>query len=1277
MNFPAVITTPCIPTTPPPLDPRCSDPAFARAFPQICSPNGGNSLPVLVLKPSVMLTCGLGSTQFQAFVDQNGIETLLTDGVTFTTSDSTIAIIGSSTGSATGVGAGTATITAAYTTPDGTALTTTASMEVLGGGSACCNTQDVATMIVVDVSISMSQAFGNGYATKEAYALALASTYASQTNIQKDTIGLISFDVAPTVVIPLPSMPSQANTTAVTNAANALVTSQNLTGLGLAIQAAVNALSTSTAAIKVIVLITDGEDIDTLASDAPLPIAEAFENSGGIIVCVGIRAHDAGFNLLNGIASGGFFLNAYPSNFTDIFNLLMGLKGYLCAGNCNPPGDVYENVGALNYTGFINWNVTAGTVDLKGNGFLDVFPNAGLYVDMAGSDPNNPWGTLTSKITFSFTAGKNYRLSFYLAGNQQVNRTGDSILVSIGTNGAIATTQIVLNDWMQPLTQYTLNFTPSSNVTGQISFQQLMANPQALEPSGVPCPLCGNFLDNVTLTNLTDGTTLLSDTFDNENLQYILPSCGPGVKVVGGSGSLVANPNAVTVADNITLQVPNLEQCFFGGSPCFDGTFTSDPSVGACAYQVTLVNPFGQTSYDPMMAFGVFTPSPGNPNTLFLSGPIAPSATSWNIWRTVADCLGDCSIADDYFFIASVPIGTTSYADTLATTPSGASPPNSNTTQGSIGAMTPGESYTYAISYITANGQTMLSPSTTHVVGAGAHSLVIILPSGVPASVISVRVWRQETVMSVTRFYLLNTLTPGAMSMTDAISHAGAVAFISPLPAVPVSNTTGTPVEYFPYYGYMCYGYGCLNSPPGAQVQDPNPLPNIEIGYVPPTTYTSTKSFTATCPSQSVQAASISTVPIMTSANTPSGYFVSDSSHQTGFDGYLAFGDPNNPSNGWRTTGANTTDWVQVQLPVAKQIISFAITPNFPLQFNANTDTYQMFGSNDGVTFTAITAPQMTMLQAGSRYVAPITNPGLYLYYRFQNSYAFPAHIFGIGLIELFEQATSNSGVTESGTATSTISQSDADNKALTAATNAAYAALAYAGCVVTYTATESASASCACGTLGMPNTQTASASYTSFISTSDAVMKANAAAAAAATAALNCTASNNTQQIVINDDTTNTPTPATPYPSVQYVPATTKHITAITVTVTGFTHTYPQDVSLLLVSPTGKSVVLESHCGGSHSISGVNLVFSDTAGSGLPIDSPAGSGTPIVSGTFRPTQNITGVFPLCAPQGSYLSTLNSNIGDNPTGGWGLFVIDDKFLDVGTIASWQLNLTTA
>jgi hypothetical protein len=75
-------------------------------------------------------------------------------------------------------------------------------------------------------------------------------------------------------------------------------------------------------------------------------------------------------------------------------------------------------VGQLNYNSFANWTVAnassqGGTVDLIGNGFFDLYPGNGLYIDLDGSGNGVP-GLLTTKQTF---AAGTYNLSFDLAGS--------------------------------------------------------------------------------------------------------------------------------------------------------------------------------------------------------------------------------------------------------------------------------------------------------------------------------------------------------------------------------------------------------------------------------------------------------------------------------------------------------------------------------------------------------------------------------------------------------------------------------------------------------------------------------------------------------------------------------------------------------------------------------------------------------------------------------------------------------------------------------------------
>ena len=119
------------------------------------------------------------------------------------------------------------------------------------------------------------------------------------------------------------------------------------------------------------------------------------------------------------------------------------------------------------------------------------------------------------------------------------------------------------------------------------------------------------------------------------------------------------------------------------------------------------------------------------------------------------------------------------------------------------------------------------------------------------------------------------------------------------------------------------------------------------------------------------------------------------------------------------------------------------------------------------------------------------------------------------------------------------------------------------------------------------------------------------------------------------------------------------------------FNHTFPSDVDVLLVSPSGQKVVVMSSAGGGHSVTGVNLNFDDAATSSLPASDP------LVSGTFLPTDYAPGgVFYGPAPAGSQGVNLANFNGFDPNGNWALYVYDHSAGDAGYIAGgWSLTLT--
>jgi hypothetical protein len=90
-----------------------------------------------------------------------------------------------------------------------------------------------------------------------------------------------------------------------------------------------------------------------------------------------------------------------------------------CAGTANAQTIFADNFDAdgplnLNFTNFINWDVSDGTVDLIGQTFFNLYPGFGNFVDMDGSSGNA--GTLTTKTTFNLDPG-DYVFRFLLGKN--------------------------------------------------------------------------------------------------------------------------------------------------------------------------------------------------------------------------------------------------------------------------------------------------------------------------------------------------------------------------------------------------------------------------------------------------------------------------------------------------------------------------------------------------------------------------------------------------------------------------------------------------------------------------------------------------------------------------------------------------------------------------------------------------------------------------------------------------------------------------------------------
>ncbi|MGA9768898.1 MAG: HYR domain-containing protein [Blastocatellia bacterium] len=147
----------------------------------------------------------------------------------------------------------------------------------------------------------------------------------------------------------------------------------------------------------------------------------------------------------------------------------------------------------------------------------------------------------------------------------------------------------------------------------------------------------------------------------------------------------------------------------------------------------------------------------------------------------------------------------------------------------------------------------------------------------------------------------------------------------------------------------------------------------------------------------------------------------------------------------------------------------------------------------------------------------------------------------------------------------------------------------------------------------------------------------------------------------------------ATPYPSNISVSGQTGLVTSVTLTLNNLSHTFPDDIDILLVGPGGQNAIVMSDVGSSTPVSGITLTLDDAAANSLPDTGP------LVSGTFKPT-NAGGVdiFPAPAPPLSGGSALSIFNGTDPNGTWSLYIRDDTGTESGSLAGgWCLSIMTA
>jgi subtilisin-like proprotein convertase family protein len=144
------------------------------------------------------------------------------------------------------------------------------------------------------------------------------------------------------------------------------------------------------------------------------------------------------------------------------------------------------------------------------------------------------------------------------------------------------------------------------------------------------------------------------------------------------------------------------------------------------------------------------------------------------------------------------------------------------------------------------------------------------------------------------------------------------------------------------------------------------------------------------------------------------------------------------------------------------------------------------------------------------------------------------------------------------------------------------------------------------------------------------------------------------------------------PFPSAITVSGLPTAVSDVDVTLTGLTHSYPDDLDLVLVAPDGTSSTIMSDAGGGqdNGLADATIHLDDQASNPLPDESP------IISGdTYRPQDYDDDADDVDPPDtdGTDLGLFD---GTDPNGDWHLYVLDDGIGDVGTLAGWSLIITT-
>lgn len=141
--------------------------------------------------------------------------------------------------------------------------------------------------------------------------------------------------------------------------------------------------------------------------------------------------------------------------------------------------------------------------------------------------------------------------------------------------------------------------------------------------------------------------------------------------------------------------------------------------------------------------------------------------------------------------------------------------------------------------------------------------------------------------------------------------------------------------------------------------------------------------------------------------------------------------------------------------------------------------------------------------------------------------------------------------------------------------------------------------------------------------------------------------------------------------------------VTAVSIGLDGLTHTFADDLDMLLLGPDGvRNLLFLSDSRGTDEFAGVNVDFSDSGAANLADGSIA---APIAAGTYLSTTyddtetaanfGLSDVDIQYAGSG-FASFGSAFAGADGNGAWELLVRDDDFADTGSLTSWSITIST-